>query len=101
MGTKNNPGAYDCLAAAEPDEPMFILLARDPSAAWLVEAWLALRADDLRAAESHMRSAAYDLRQAGKPVLPYGSPKLAEAHACAQAMLRWQDRMRTTESPPA
>lgn len=29
MGTKNNPGAFDCYANAEPDEPMFVLLARD------------------------------------------------------------------------
>jgi hypothetical protein len=36
MGTKNNPGAFDCYAAAKPDEPMFILLGRDPMAASLV-----------------------------------------------------------------
>ena len=25
MGTKNEPGEFDCYAAAEPDEPMFII----------------------------------------------------------------------------
>lgn len=30
MGTKNNPGVFDCYANALPDEPMFVLLARDP-----------------------------------------------------------------------
>lgn len=30
MGTKNNPGKFDCYANALPDEPMFVLLARDP-----------------------------------------------------------------------
>jgi hypothetical protein len=30
MGTKNNPGSYDGHKAAESDEPMFVLLARDP-----------------------------------------------------------------------
>jgi hypothetical protein len=30
MGTKSNPGPFDCYAKAEPDEPMFVLLARDP-----------------------------------------------------------------------
>lgn len=43
MGTKNNPGAFDCYAAAEPDEPMFILLGRDKHAPTLVWLWAALR----------------------------------------------------------
>lgn len=44
MGTKANPGPYDCYAAAEPDEPMFILLGRDRHAAALVNLWAAMRA---------------------------------------------------------
>jgi hypothetical protein len=44
MGTKNNPGQFDCYANAEPDEPMFILLARDPLAPILVRLWAELRA---------------------------------------------------------
>ena len=32
MGTKNNPGQFDCYRNAEPDEPMFVLLARDERA---------------------------------------------------------------------
>jgi hypothetical protein len=43
MGTKNKPGKYDCYANAKPDEPMFVLLARDPSAAFLVSLWAFLR----------------------------------------------------------
>lgn len=39
MGTKENPGRFDCYSAAEPDEPMFVLLARDPQAAGLVRQW--------------------------------------------------------------
>lgn len=39
MGTKNDPGQFDCYANAEADEPMFVLLARDPAAPELVEAW--------------------------------------------------------------
>lgn len=39
MGTKNNPGQFDCYANALPDEPMFILLGRDPSAPLLIERW--------------------------------------------------------------
>jgi hypothetical protein len=39
MGTKLNPGQYDCHAKAEPDEPIFTLRAKDPSAACLVWLW--------------------------------------------------------------
>jgi hypothetical protein len=39
MSTKNNPGKYDCYAAALSDEPMFVLLARDLQAPKLIEAW--------------------------------------------------------------
>ena len=39
MGTKNQPGHYDCYGNAEPDEPMFIVLARDVSAPAVVRDW--------------------------------------------------------------
>jgi len=39
MSTKNNPGEFDCYANALPDEPMFILLGRDPDFSALVQAW--------------------------------------------------------------
>lgn len=64
MGTKNNPGKFDCYAHAEPDEPMFILLGRDPVAGVVVSLWAALRI-----------------------ALGETSPeKIAEAKACAIAM---------------
>jgi hypothetical protein len=43
MGTKKNPGKFDCYANAKDDEPMFILLGRDPAAACIVRCWIALR----------------------------------------------------------
>jgi len=67
MGTKNNPGKYDCYVNAEPDEPMFILLARDPLAPILVRMWADLRA--------HL---------AGNP------SKVAEARNCAGSMEAWR-----------
>lgn len=39
MGTKNEPGKFDCYANALPDEPMFVLLARDPDFQSLVTEW--------------------------------------------------------------
>ena len=46
MGTKLNPGSYDCYANAEPNEPMFVLLGRDKHAPILVELWAKMRALD-------------------------------------------------------
>jgi len=43
MGTKNNPGQFDCYANAAPDEPMFILLGRDRHAPALVHLWSVMR----------------------------------------------------------
>lgn len=43
MGTKDNPGNFDCYGNALPDEPMFILLGRDPAAPDLVRDWADVR----------------------------------------------------------
>lgn len=43
MGTKQEPGEYDCHAMAKPDEPLFTLLARDSDAASIVKLWAFLR----------------------------------------------------------
>lgn len=67
MGTKLKPGTFDCYANAAPDEPMFVLLARDPMAPILVRLW------------ADMRSHA-----AGNP------SKVAEARACADGMVKWR-----------
>ena len=47
MGTKANPCAHDCYAKALPDEPMFVLLARDLDAPRVVEEWARLRKIDV------------------------------------------------------
>jgi hypothetical protein len=36
-------GKFDCLSKAADDEPVFVLLARDPAAAVLVERWANMR----------------------------------------------------------
>jgi hypothetical protein len=68
MGTKNNPGKYDCYVAADPDEPIFTLRASDPEAPGLIRYWVHLR-----------------MRVPG-----YNGEKLAEAMRCAQAMEEWR-----------
>lgn len=67
MGTKNNPGKFDCYAAAEPDEPMFALLGRDKHAPTLVWLWSVLRELDGEDAA-----------------------KVAEARECVVNMVVWQ-----------
>ena len=68
MGTKNNPGEFDCYAKAHPDEPLFVLRANDPLAPALVGIWATL-------AE----------QQGVDPV------KVAEAKNCANAMAEWYE----------
>ena len=72
MGTKNNPGKFDCIAAAHPDEPMFTLLGRDPMAGALVRQWA-----DMRAA-------------AGED-----PAKVKEARDCADALDAWTEKQGT------
>lgn len=75
MGTKNNPGQFDCY---DPNEPMFVLLARDPSAPMLVRLW------------AHIRS-----QRGGDEA------KVKEAETCANAMVAWQSEERSEpESAP-
>lgn len=66
MGTKRNPGAFDCYDNAKPDEPMFILLGRDRHAPQLVRLWA-----DLRKAEGE------------------DAAKVQEALICANMMASW------------
>jgi hypothetical protein len=65
MTTKNQPGPYDCYAKAEPDEPMFVLLARDKRAPIMVRMWAT-------SSQQTMSEA-----------------KFKEALACADAMEHW------------
>jgi hypothetical protein len=74
MGTKNNPGTFDCYTNAAPDEPMFVLLGRDKHAPTLVWLWAVLRELDDE-----------------KPEV------VAEARECCLSMMRWaKDHNRST-----
>jgi hypothetical protein len=72
VATKRNPGAYDCYHHALPDEPLFVLLARDATAPDLVDEW-ALRRVSLR-----------------NGVPDSELDQIIEAHACAAAMRSWR-----------
>lgn len=66
MGTKRNPGKWDCYANADPDEEMFVLLDRDRHAAGLVRLWALLRhregEDEAKVAEALSCADAMDRR---------------------------------------
>ena len=64
MGTKNNPSKFDCYSNAKSDEPMFILLGRDPQAAALVELWAFTREQRIEppAVIEEARQCAKDMR---------------------------------------
>lgn len=78
MGTKNNPGQFDCYANAEPDEPMFVLLGRDPCAPTAVRDW------------ADHRELLIDRGQ--KPESDRAMVK--EARECAAAMDAWRKERR-------
>lgn len=79
MGTKQRPGPFDCYANAKPDEPMFVLLARDPHAPSMVRVW----------ADKYLSS---KMRTTG--VGPAELAKFNEAAQCADDMEVW--RLRNT-----
>lgn len=90
MGTKNNPASFDCYCNALPDEPMFILLARDPTAPDIVREWANGREDAIDAGYRPESDRAM----------------VAEARECADAMIAWRAasegawrRSTTPESP--
>lgn len=74
MRAKDEVAGLGCLGKAEPDEPVFVLLARDAFAPKLVEAWCELVLD------------AYD----GAPPTTHTQVKIQEARELAEQMLAWQ-----------
>lgn len=83
MGTKDNPGEFDCYAKAAPDEPMFTLLARDKHAPTLVWLWATLRELDGEdpAKVEEARNCVADMlayaKEHGRPVVGIGQAGLA------------------------
>jgi hypothetical protein len=90
MGTKTEPGDYDCYAKLEPDEPYFLLRGKDPVAPYLTMMWAASRNGDwsgmLDLVESMRLSKDVNAR-----VSTDENPKLAEANSCARTMRAWFD----------
>jgi hypothetical protein len=75
MGTKTNPGAFDCYAAALPDEPIFHLLGRDPAFPATVEFW------------------ARERTRLGKVETNDDLKRVGEANLIAGAAKRWRQQL--------
>ena len=92
MGTKLKPGKFDCYANAEPDEPMFVLLARDQMAGFLTAIWSKVRVGDFEAATTVFETMLGEVlpRYEIEPDMD----KSAEAIECAMAMFAWRKKNR-------
>ncbi len=87
MGTKNNPGKFDCYAKAGPDEPLFILRGTDAAAPLIVRLWAAIREETHGAADSEMLSdamACSDAMQGHSTALGKEAGQKAAAQAFAK-----------------
>jgi hypothetical protein len=75
MGTKLQELRNGCFANAMDDEPMFVLLARDPNAPAQVREWADQREHDINAGRRPTTDRA----------------QVAEARQCADNMERWRE----------
>lgn len=88
MGSKLDPGSFDCHDAALPDEEQFTLLARDPLAPFLVSIWASMRTGDFEAAETQFKI--MQIRLGRKYAAEPDVDKAFEARDCAMRMFAWR-----------
>ncbi|KKM85445.1 hypothetical protein LCGC14_1289030 [marine sediment metagenome] len=93
MGTKNNPSKYDCYAKLNPDEPYFVLRAKDPSAPYLIRIWEKLRRGDWLGA-MYTLVIAMKYQPVRDRVSTEGYEKLSEAVTVSQEMEDWYQKNR-------
>lgn len=93
MGTKRNPGEYDCYGKAEPDEPLFTLLGRDASSSYMVEIWRHVQAGDFETARLFLKGCELILTAAPGKFLGKKDPKFLEAGKCATEMALWRTKL--------
>lgn len=90
MGTKNNPGEFDCYNRAEPDEPRFTLIGRDRLAGHLVSLWSKVRNGDPEAANAVFNDMMlkHSVGYCRNPDVEAAS----EAMECSIAMFRFREK---------
>jgi hypothetical protein len=87
VSSKSEPGQFDAYSKAAEDEPTFTLLARDPVAPALIEAWAYLRSGQLAAAEIAFRHAT-DAAMHIAPQQP-GDAQITSAFRVAEESRAW------------
>lgn len=87
MATKNDPGKFDCYAAAAPDEPIFVLRADDELAPILVRLWAGMRGREEIGILQHTLTVGIKIGDS-KP--PMKIEKYDEAIQCASDMEKWK-----------
>jgi hypothetical protein len=90
--TKDNPGAYDALEKAAPNEPIFVLLARDHAAPFAITEWARVRRN--RAIHDHPDNPS----EQDTELLRAEFMQCGEAEAVAMEMTDW--RAGHGEAPP-
>ncbi len=81
------PSEFDAYQKAEADEPSFTLLARDPMAPSLIEAWAYLRSGQIGAAEIAFKQA-IDAATHVNPQMP-GEAQIRSAFEVAENSRNW------------
>ena len=95
MGTKNNPGSYDCYANLDPDEPYFVLRAKDPMGAALVRNWADIRRQQIEMGNKPPRTWRRSTRRGSAPP-PWssGGPSTCATRSTRPSVLRSPRRCR-------
>ena len=83
MGTKNNPGLFDCYKEAGSDEPIFILRANDELAPNIIRFW----AEEYRISKLK--------KSKDNKLTPKQESRYQEARLCARSMEVWKINSRS------
>lgn len=83
MGTKNNPGEFDCYAKLGDDEPFFVLRANDPLAPNIVMEWVRARIHETNMSPL---DSSVDIE-----IMEREKEKLKEAIDCSRSMTIWRE----------
>ena len=96
--TRFDPGPHDPGSRRLPDEPYFMLLARDPAAAVLVEIWAHVRSGNLVLAQAAL--GALDSPVSGFDAQADADAQIRSAMAVANQMTGWRLARAARGLPP-
>lgn len=92
MGSKNNPGKFDCYKSLKPDEPHFVIKGKDVIGAELTELWAYVRGGrllDFERTVSKLRNITKDNLVSSSKV---NFEKILEALSCSRDMSAYREQ---------